>query len=667
MRDDLILEPWQIRQPSGCAEDEFSESIFFTGNGRMGVRGYLPCGRAELPVQTGLYVAGVFGEIKPGITDFVCLPTPFCEDYFINGSPVSVSAVSRTLDLHSALVRFEFSVASPSGSAHVRYERFFHKGRTGLCLQRTVLTAKDAASFRISSGVLLSSCNSPIPDDQTKDNSETVQLSPLTGFAPAPDGFSCSFLINGTALRVSESCLFSLSPQETTATEERLASDFEFSLSAGESITLDKLCYVSTSRDVDPNILPPPSGWNYYALLAEHLSAWAGAWADCDMVIPASAELQSAVRYSMLQLICSCSRNDATVSIGARGITHGRYKGCYFWDTDIFMFPFFLHTDPQAAKNLCLYRTNALPQAKIHSAKMNTLGARYPWMAAFDGSEQCESWDIGCSEVHITADVVYMLNSYCTFTGDHDFYLDHAAEVYVETARFWMSRYTIRRDGTADLLNCKGPDEYCGVTNNNLYTNVFVQHNLTLAAKAAADLEHLRPAVFTRLGISREEVSSWLSLRKKIRWPHDPHTGHLTTDDHFHLLEDVEPSSLKSGAQASYKTICFDAVQRLKVVKQADVLLLMTRLPDLFTREEKLTAWADFEPICLHDSTLSFASHALFAAMNGLEKEAFSYLSKALLLDLRDVMSNTGHEGLHLACMGEAWHAARVFFAANKR
>lgn len=106
--------------------------------------------------------------------------------------------------------------------------------------------------------------------------------------------------------------------------------------------------------------------------------------------------------------------------------------------------------------------------------------------------------------------------------------------------------------------------------------------------------------------------------------------------------------------------MCFDRLQRYRVVKQADVLLLMTRLPQLFTDEEKITAWQDFEPICLHDSTLSFASHALFAAQNSLEEAAKDYLRRALLLDLRDIMGNTGKEGLHFACMGEAWQAAKT-------
>ena len=122
----------------------------------------------------------------------------------------------------------------------------------------------------------------------------------------------------------------------------------------------------------------------------------------------------------------------------------------------------------------------------------------------------------------------------------------------------------------------------------------------------------------------------------------------------------MDISLLKPDAQASYHRVCFDRLQRYKVVKQADVLLLMTRLPELFTPEERLAAWEDFEPLCLHDSTLSFASHALFALQNGFEAQGSKYLRKALLLDLRDIMGNTGHEGLHLANMGEAWQAVKA-------
>ena len=290
---------------------------------------------------------------------------------------------------------------------------------------------------------------------------------------------------------------------------------------------------------------------------------------------------------------------------------------------------------------------------------MNCLGARFPWMTSFDGSEQCETWDIGCSEIHITADVAYAIDNYCKKYNDKDFYLNSACELYAETARYWFSRYTYDADHkVANLLFCKGPDEYCGITTNNLFTNVMVKHNLTLAIDAAKDLKEKNPALFRKLAITESEINSWKDLKRDIPLPRDPKTGHLTTDDTFHLLEPVDLAEIKPDDSASYHTTCFDRLQRYKVIKQADVLLLMTRLHDLFSEEERLTAWNDFEPLCLHDSTLSFASHSLFAVQNNLQEKAIYYFNKALFLDIYDVMNNTGKEGLHMAGMGEIWQAA---------
>lgn len=152
-------------------------------------------------------------------------------------------------------------------------------------------------------------------------------------------------------------------------------------------------------------------------------------------------------------------------------------------------------------------------------------------------------------------------------------------------------------------------------------------------------------------------------LRGAIQLPRDPVTGRYRQDDAFHLLERIDPAEFKSGDAASYHQVCFDRLQRYQVIKQADTLLLMTRLPEQFTEDEKLAAWEDFEPLCVHDSTLSFASHALFAAQNGLTEAAEAYWQKALYLDLEEIMGNTGKEGLHLACLGEVWQTVVFGFA----
>ena len=446
--------------------------------------------------------------------------------------------------------------------------------------------------------------------------------------------------------------------------EDRAGLRFTAQVKAGDALTLEKLTAITTSRDHDPMLIPLSASWSFDRLEQENKKLWAKKWEAAGITIEGDADAQTAMRYVIYQLIVNCAARDNTVSIGARGLTHTRYKGCYFWDTDLFMLPFYLYTDPQAARSLSQFRVNTLPQAKAHAQKMNGAGARYPWMVAFDGTEQCETWDVGCSEIHVTADVAYALGQYMENTQDKEFFLNGGAEVLVETARFWISRYTSEPEtGLVNLLFCKGPDEYCGVTSNNLFTNMMVQHNLELAIRAADALARLDREQYHHLGLTPGEQEDWARLRRSIKLPKDSASGHWQTDDTFHLLEPIDPKLLKTGDEASYHQVCFDRLQRYKVVKQADVLLLMTRLPERFSAAERLSAWEDFEPLCLHDSTLSFASHALFAAQNGLMERAEDYFRKALFLDLRDIMGNTGKEGLHMAGFGETWQTVVFGFA----
>lgn len=659
MRNDLRLTPWIISQKGAGWVDEFCESIFFIGNGRIGIRGYVPAESDHRPTQKGIFLAGIFGEIKPGITDFVNLPTPVCERIYIDGAEAELASnIERILNIEDATLTMRYTLHSGKKTLDVEHQRFLPKDRPALVMQRLTFVPSTDMELSVSSGISLDSCNSPIPDDQTKTNTETVQLSNLASVSASEGGIRCSFDIQGTNLAVTQEVTFQ-SHDFQYSHADGAKTTYSVNAKSEKPLIFDKAACIRTSRDVDSRISGISKTWRYDALLEEHKKAWAVTWNKCDLNISALDEdLLAGLRFSMFNLMGSCSTKDPTVSIGARGLTHGRYKGCYFWDTDLFMLPFFLENDLDAAKNLCDYRVRTLPTAKEHSKKMNTAGARYPWMAALDGSEQCETWDIGCSELHITADIAYALDAYCKKSGDEQFYLDKAAEVFIETARFWISRYTYRSDTKeVDLLFCKGPDEYCGITNNNLFTNVMVQHNLKLAIQAASDLKEKRPEVYTKLGITQVEIEHMETVCKAIKWPHDSATGRLRQDETLHLLEAVDIEQIKLDAGASYHHVCFDRLQRYKVIKQADVILLMSRLPHLFTDKQKKDAWEDFEPICLHDSTLSFASHALFALQNGYKEQGLVYLRKALLLDLRDIMGNTGHEGLHLACMGEAWQA----------
>ena len=209
MRNDLKLLPWEICSEAAGWNDEFLESVFFLGNGRMGVRGYLPFEPDSRPTQQGLFLAGIFGEIKDGITDFVNLPSPICETLLLNGVPaVLASSIHRTLDLKSASFYADFTLAAGDTRADVRYTRFFPKELPALLMQRFEIHVQSDVELELRSGINLSSCNSPIPDDQVKENTELVQLAPLQFVTDNGNLFSCTFETVGTGLRIEQEVRF---------------------------------------------------------------------------------------------------------------------------------------------------------------------------------------------------------------------------------------------------------------------------------------------------------------------------------------------------------------------------------------------------------------------------------------------------------------------------
>ena len=669
MRTDVKRHGWTISAEGNDFSDRFLESVFFTGNGRMGARGYPAYRPVRRPLDTGLFLAGFYDRISDSteLTDFVNLPTPIWYQIRLNGrTPPLPSRVSRELDLRTGLLTFRYRLSIADYWVDVQEKRFFSLARPSLLFQR--LEFRGCGPVELLAGIDHQSCNSPIPDDQVKENTQIIQMTRFCSGKKTNAGFIARYETKHTRLGLAQTSSFrtegfstpAFVPDTSDGVGVRCAGD-----ASRTPIALEIATRLTSSRDVDPLLqLDVEPSWDFAGALTENQAAWEQRWKNCDIVMTGDEDAQTALRYVIYQLVSNCSPRDHTVSIGARGLTHTRYKGCYFWDTDLFLTPFYNLTDPQAARSLASFRVSTLPRAKEHAARMNGAGARYPWMVSYDGTEQCESWDIGCSEVHVTADVAYALGQYLDWTGDDSLFFQGGAQVLVETARFWVSRYSPAPEpGKVNLLFCKGPDEYCGITSNNLFTNAMVRHNLFLALDAAARLKQEAPEQYEALGLSEAECTAWEILRNAIKLPKDPDSGHYRQDDTFHLLEHVNPVELKPNDEASYHRVCFDRLQRYQVIKQADTLLLMTRLPVQFTEEEKLAAWEDFEPLCIHDSTLSFASHALFAAQNGLADAAEAYWRKALYLDLEEIMGNTGKEGLHLACLGEVWQTVVFGFA----
>lgn len=608
------IHAWQIEW-NGPVTD-YTESVFSIGNGYLGIRGFdLQTPKTRMD-QHALFRAGFFEPVKPGITDMVQLP----DALGLTVEGYAPSGFHQALDLRRGF----FTQTWRERGLAVSVTRMASMADPQLlCVRMTLTSEKDqtvAVHARLDDRV----ANLPVHDDQMVEETETIPL--LKTLEKTENALTMRAVSSGRRVRFLQRALVHGEPA--------IGSAFEIPLSAGKPAVIEKRVRVLLDQET-PNA-ESDDPWK------AHTDAWAALWRDCDIALDADEEIQGAMRWNIFQLLCGNAAEDPRVSIGARGLTHGRYKGNAFWDTDIFMLPFFCWHRPKAARNLMQYRIIHLPQAKELAQKQNLAGARFPWMCAFDGTEQCESWDIGLCEVHITADVAYALKRMLDITGAAP--SEEMRLLFLETARYWKSRFTWEeKEGRYSTFFVKGPDEYCGTAVNNTYTNYLARHNVELALQYASGL------------MDDEEKQAFRFFADHITLLYDPEQGLYRQDELFDRLEPL-PGSRDAG-QPLYRTICFDRMQRYKALKQADLVQLMALFPDKFTEKEKLAVWQTYEPLTVHDSSLSFGVHALLAFQLGLRQEAWDYFTRALFFDLKDELNNTGREGVHMAALGAAWQA----------
>jgi trehalose/maltose hydrolase-like predicted phosphorylase len=429
----IAVTPWgfSVKGPA----DAFCQSVFAQGNGQMGARGFACDEEKQTPYDHGVYWAGLFEYVKPGITDMIQLPDPFYTRLSCELPPLT----HQEMDMQKGLLTH----VREGNGLQIQSLRFLSMAQLHVSALRYSITALEDRTIVLETGIDGQVANLPVADDQRTQNLDTVRLLHLCA---CREGYlRMESIPSGHTVEQSYSISINLPAVcEDSSASGRAVTRITANLKAGQTITIDKIILTRTSRDENGSMqetMPQLPKEGFDALLARHAKAWAELWQDCDMELDASPEMQGAARYAIYQLLQNCLEGDGRVSIGARGILHGRYKGNTFWDTEIFMLPFYRCTRPTAAKGLLSYRLNLLPDALKSARTFNLKGARYPWMCSDTGREQCESWDTGACEIHITADVAYALASYMKASGDESI-REAYAQLLAHTARYWMSRMT---------------------------------------------------------------------------------------------------------------------------------------------------------------------------------------------------------------------------------
>jgi alpha,alpha-trehalose phosphorylase len=377
-----------------------------------------------------------------------------------------------------------------------------------------------------------------------------------------------------------------------------------------------------------------------------------------DRLKRSTVEIQQAIRFNLFHILQASARAEDT-GVPAKGLTGKAYEGHYFWDTEIYLLPFLTYTSPQIARNLLTFRYRMLPHARARAKQLGHRGAMFPWRT-ISGEEASAYYAAGTAQYHINADIMYALRKYVQATGDDSFLRDYGAEMLVETARFWVDLgfYSETKGGKFCINGVTGPDEYNAVVNNNAYTNLMVRENLRYAAETVKSLQFTQPDAYNALAhktaLDPSEPEVWARAAENMYVPYDEERQIVLQDDSF---LDREPWDFRNTPPEHYPLLLFYHplnIYRKRVIKQADVVLAMFLLGDMFSQEEKKRNFYFYDPLTTGDSSLSSCVEAIIAGQIGDLDKAFRYGMAALLMDLADAGGNV-KDGCHIASMGGTW------------
>jgi nigerose phosphorylase len=683
---------WEI-STTECTGDRESimrrATMFQVANGYMGYRGTLDeFGPDE---SVGVTLAGIFDRVGSAWREPVNAPNGGYTRVTVDGTELSArdqSVVQHRQTLCFADAVFERETVFAVGAKRVtlRSSRFLSADQPHLGVVRFSLTCDRDAEVTIRTGI-----------DGNIWDLNGPHLALLR--ADRRDGVLCTECRTheaGKHVAVAEAIDSSLGGEEHATVENRNLRVFRFRAISGKTCTLIKYFAVFTEQD---RMDGPPTdaavaavcrarALGYQDCTEAHAAEWRRRWERGDVAIEGDDEAQHALRYSILQLLMVAPVAGSANSIPARALSGQVYKGAVFWDTEMFMLPFFLHTSPETAAELLRYRIRTLDGArrKARSEGPGYRGAFYAWESQDTGDDACTYFNIGDpttgrelrthfrdKQVHISGDVAIALWEYFAVTGDDRLLLEGGAEVILECARFYYSYTYFKKDRARfEILDVVGPDEYHERVNNNAFTNAVVRETFAIAVAVVAHLEKQHPAVLHalvgKLGIA-DELPAFADAAARLFVPApDAATGVIEQFDGYFGLRDTSLEELK--ARMVHPHEYFGAGQGLavptKLIKQADVVMMLNLFRARYPAGVLRANWSYYEPKTEHGSSLSASAYAMVAAEIGELDRAYQYFLKTAEIDLKAryklYVGTIFIGGSHPAANGGAWMVAVLGF-----
>lgn len=698
------LENWVIEEERFDAESLGKcEAIFCQGNGYLGVRNAL--NERYVGEKRGTFVTGTFDRFHESeVTELPNFPDTTWIEIDIEGSRFSmlrgkVLEYSRIMNLKNGeMVRTTVWEDTAGHQVRFSFRRIVSMEDTNVMAERMEIQPLNRdIEIRLTSGI-----------DGTVTNTGAQHFTEGTRRIHSGRylGMVCKTIQSGVTAAIHTGHIFSLNggvrePELLPIIERRaIKVRSEFQLKKNEVLTVEKMTVIHTSRDLEYEGIEI-SDWEtflmekgrehiekactagYDILKIESAKVWRDIWEQEDIRIRSEDPFdQLAIRFAIYHLNIMVKKDDSRVGIGAKALSGEGYKGHSFWDTEIFILPYYMMTQPETARTLLEYRYKNLYGARKKALENGYEGAMYPWESAWiDDGETTPLWgaaDVvtgetlkiltGIIEQHISADIAFAIWSYYQVTADESFMERCGYEMIFDTARFWADRVewndTEMRYEINDVI---GPDEYKEHVNNNAYTNYMVHFNMELACILIQLCRREKSDIYSRLN-SQMDLSALeekLEERRRLLYLPLPEkdSGLIPQFDGFWKLKKLDLAKYKSCSVVGtiYDDYNMEQINSFQVIKQADVVLLMQLLSDRFSEEIRRRNFIYYEERTLHDSSLSKSAHCVSACELGFEEMAYQFFQGASRIDLGPAMKSSD-AGIHSAAMGGIWQCVVMGF-----
>jgi maltose phosphorylase len=681
------VHPWKVIERGFEPENiRLSESLTSTGNGYMGMRGNFEedfSGDAHI----GTYIGGVWFPDKTRVGWWKNgYPLYFGKSInavrlmgihvAIDGEPVDLARCAyadyyRELDMRTGLSLRTFTVHTAKGSASVRVERFVSLSQKELLAVSYAVTPDYAAQVEMRPYLdaqvhnLDSNYQETFWDMLAEEETEDA-IGLLTKTKDNPFGtprFAVAAAMSCWADEI-ELC-------ERVRDEGYVELRYAGEVPAGATARVEKFALCFTSRDHAEDMLMTMAlkaasrarETGFDELRRDHAAAWQARWDGCDVTVEGDDRAQQGIRFNLFQLLSTYSGEDARLNIGPKGFTGEKYGGATYWDTEAFCFPVYLSIAGQdVAKQLLLYRHMQLEGAYHNAAMMGLPGALYP-MVTFTGVECHNEWEITFEEIHRNGAMAYAIFYYTAYTGDESYRTGEGLDVLCGVARFYTGRaHFSKHAGRYMIHGVTGPNEYENNVNNNWYTNRIAAWSIEYFCDSCEAAGVARTA---QLNVTAEELAHMRDIVARMYYPEDKSLGIYLQQDTFLDKEIYPAADIPADQRPINQHWSWDKILRSCFIKQADVLQGLYSLGHLYDTDVKRRNFDFYEPITVHESSLSPCIHSILAAEIGYREKAAEMYRRTARLDLDNINHDT-EDGLHITSMPGSWLAIAQGFAGMR-